>query len=244
MLADILTVIWKEYRELFQQGSWRGIALSLILPVIVFGIMLPVSMGILWVKSPISVFFWAYLPLLRVLAPAADAFAGERERHTLETLLASPMSDLAILLGKVASIVSYAWVMTLIPLLVGLGAVNFVYGQGELLLYPANIAIGGAVLGMLATTLYTSIYTLFSLRAATVKQANEQLGLATTVLVYLPIVLLPVLPPQLLGLFLRPLMKVDAGQLFFMLAGALILLDVGLLWLVSKRFVRSRLILN
>ena len=32
-----------------------------------------------------------------------DAVAGERERHTLETLLASPASDTGIIVGKMAA---------------------------------------------------------------------------------------------------------------------------------------------
>ncbi|MGE5655397.1 MAG: ABC transporter permease [Actinomycetota bacterium] len=244
MLTDIFTIVWKEYRELFQPDSWRGIALSLVLPVIVFGLILPLSIGPFWVKSPISIFFWAYLPLLRVLSPVVDAFAGERERHTLETLLATPISDLAILLGKVGAIVGYAWMMTLIPILAGLAAVNYVYGHGRLLLYPANVAVGGALLSLLAATLYTSIYTLFSLRATTVRQAHEQLGLATTVLVYLPMLLLPLLPQQLMLSLFLPFLKASGGQLFGILVAGLLVLDGILLGLASKRFVRPRLILD
>ncbi|OCR00566.1 hypothetical protein BCD67_11330 [Oscillatoriales cyanobacterium USR001] len=244
MTADILTVIWKEFRELLQRENWRGIAISLVIPVIVFGIMLPLSLGYIWVDSSISVFFWVYLPLMRVLAPAVDAFAGERERHTLETLLATPMSDLAILLGKITSIVCYVWIMTLIPILVALGTINLVYGRGRLLLYPVPVLVSGAVLAILATTFYTSIYTLFALRANTVKQAFEQLGLATTIIVYLPLLLLPVLLPQLPVEWIRALMKTNTTAAFLTVVVVLIILNVGLLWLVSKRFARSRLILD
>lgn len=243
MLADIFTIVWKEYRELWQRDSWRGITLSLVLPVIIFGFMLPLSIGPFWVKSSISMFFWAYLPLLRVLSPVVDAFAGERERQTLETLLATPLSDLAILLGKVAAIVGYAWMMTLIPILAGLASVNSVYGHGRLLLYPAHVALGGGLLSLLSATLYTSIYTLFSLRAATVRQAHEQLGLATTVLVYLPMLLLPLLPQELMLSIFLPLMRASGFQLFLILVLTMATLDV-VLWLASKRFVRSRLILD
>ena len=48
----------------------------------------------------------------------------ERERHTLETLLSTRLSDHTILLGKIGATVSYAWGMTQIVLLIALVPVN------------------------------------------------------------------------------------------------------------------------
>jgi ABC-2 type transport system permease protein len=59
-----------------------------------------------------------------------DAIAGERERHTLETLLASRISDRAILLGKVIVTTGYAWGTALLGLLFGLFVANLSKGQG------------------------------------------------------------------------------------------------------------------
>ena len=41
-----------------------------------------------------------------------DPLPRERERHTLETLLASRLSDRAILLGKIGAAVGFEWVIT------------------------------------------------------------------------------------------------------------------------------------
>lgn len=49
-----------------------------------------------------------------------DAIAGERERHTLETLLASRIGYRAILPGKLIVTVGYAWGMALVGLLLSL----------------------------------------------------------------------------------------------------------------------------
>ncbi len=50
------------------------------------------------------------LPVALAGTVISDVFAGERERGTLETLLATPLSDRALFVGKVLSRVVYAWV--------------------------------------------------------------------------------------------------------------------------------------
>jgi len=77
MIADIWTVIWKEWRELlFQRGSWRAIMLMLLPSVMLFGIILPRSSGRFWLESLLPLGLWGWLPLLPVTAVIADAFAG------------------------------------------------------------------------------------------------------------------------------------------------------------------------
>ena len=68
---------------------------------------------------PASMLVVLYIPFLFIISFIGDAIAGERERHTLETLLASRMPDRAILLGKVIVTVGYAWGMALVGLLLG-----------------------------------------------------------------------------------------------------------------------------
>ena len=67
---------------------------------------------------------WSWVPLMLVAGVVADSFAGERERHTLETLLASRLSDEAILVGKVTAAVGYGWGFTLVMAVVSLVSVN------------------------------------------------------------------------------------------------------------------------
>jgi ABC-type Na+ efflux pump permease subunit len=49
-----------------------------------------------------------------------DSIAGERERQTLETLLASRLPDRAILLGKVAAITLLGWLLLALGALPGI----------------------------------------------------------------------------------------------------------------------------
>ncbi len=245
MITDIWTVIWKEWRELlFQRGSLRATILSWIPLLLVFGIVLPSQIGRFWVESPFTIGLWTWLPTLPVIALIADAFAGERERHTLETLLASPLSELAILLGKVITVVSYGWLMTLVVLLTGLVSVNFVHGNGELLLYPAAILFGGMVLGILTATLAASIGVIVSLRSPTVRQAAQKLAFVSLALTWLPMLGFNLLPSNFQTTFLKSATSVNVTQLFFISVVFLVLLNAGLLSLAMARFKRSRLILD
>ncbi len=244
MITDIWTVIWKEWRELlFQRGNLRGIVLSLLPSVVLFGILLPSQLGSFWVESAISLGFWGWLPMLPVTVVIADAFAGERERHTLETLLASPLSEQAILFGKVGAVVGYAWVLTLIILLVGLVTVNFTHGNG-VLLYPVNIMLGGMVLALLTATLIASIGVIVSLRSATVKQAAQQLAFASIALTWIPLFGFSLLPTALQSSLATSAQGVNTTQLFLTSLVVLTVLDIGLLWVAMVRFKRSRLILD
>lgn len=245
MITDIWTVIWKEWRELlFQRGNLRGIVLSLLPSVVLFGIILPSQIGRFWVESGLSLGFWGWLPMLPVTVVIADAFAGERERHTLETLLASPLSEQAILFGKVGAVVGYAWVLTLIILLAGLVTVNFVHGHGKLLLYPASIMLGGMVLALLTATLIASIGVIVSLRSATVKQAAQQLAFASIALTWIPLFGFGLLPTRLQASLMESASSANNTQLFLISLVVLAVVDVGLLLAAMARFKRSRLILD
>lgn len=245
MIADIWTVIWKEWRELlFQRGSLRTTIMSLLPLLLVFGIFLPSQIGSAWVESPVTIVFWAWLPTLQVLALTADAFAGERERHTLETLLASPLSELAILFGKVITVVSYGWLMTLLVVLTGLIGVNFVHGDGKLLLYPASIFFGGMVLGFLSATLAASIGVIVSLRSPTVRQAAQKLAFVSIGLTWIPIIGFNLLPGRLQNSLLNFAKGADISQIFLLILIVLALVDAGLLSIAMVRFKRSRLILD
>ena len=245
MITDIWTVIWKEWRELlFQRGSLRTTLLSLVPLLLVFSIFLPSQIGSLWVESPLTIGLWGWLPTLQVLALTADAFAGERERHTLETLLASPLSELAILLGKVITVVSYGWLITLLVVLTGLVGVNFFHGDGKLLLYPASILFGGMVIGFLTATLAASIGVIVSLRSPTVRQAAQKLAFVSIALTWIPIIGFNILPSRIQESLLNYAKNADITQVFFVSLVFLALIDLGLLSIALGRFKRSRLILD
>ena len=101
MIDDILTVMWKERKGLLRyQGSRRTTILNLVVLVPTLSIIMPLVAGREWGDSFQVLIAALVLPVLLVGLHIPDSFAGERERHTLETLLSSRLPDQAILFGK------------------------------------------------------------------------------------------------------------------------------------------------
>ncbi len=249
MIADLWTIAWKEWKEfLFSRGSLRGGMMRLLVLALVFGVFLPVQTGRAWVESPIVLAYWTWVPLVLVTNVVADAFAGERERHTLETLLASRMPDRPILLGKVIAAVVYGWAVTMASLLLGLMAVNVVHGHGQVLLYPPLVALGGTSLSLLMAGLAASAGVLVSLRSPTVRQAAQTLSMATMFLVFVPIIGVNMLRQALPAASLAQLeLALQNANWTLALLGAMAVLaaaDACLLALAMRRFRRARLILD
>lgn len=188
MMQDVLTVAWKEWRELFaREGRLGGGRANFVLMLLAFGVLAPWQFGAAWVTSPLTLLYWGWVPLLLLSHVVVDAFAGERERHTLETLLASRLPDAAILLGKVAAAVGYALLVTGAGLLLGAITVNLRRTGDALVLYPASMIAGSLVATALGATLIAALGVLVSLRAATVRQAGQMMGLAVLAVAFGPV---------------------------------------------------------
>jgi ABC-2 type transport system permease protein len=244
MISDIWTITKKEMKELLtQRGRFRGGGLGMLFFMGVFGIVMPLQAGKAWVESPIVLAYWAWVPFLLVSSVIADAFAGERERHTLETLLASRLPDRAILFGKIGSGILYGWGLTLLCMLLSLATVNVVHGQDGLLLFPAGIAAGAVGLSFLLSFFAASLGALISLRASSVRQAQQTMSIGVYV-VLIPLLLLPVLPQSLRTALEGMARGVDSAAILLILIGLLVLADLALLGLSMARFKRARLILD
>ena len=245
MIGDVFTVLWKEFKEiLLQRGGWRSGWMNVLVSVGVFGVFLPLQAGRDWVENPLLLLVWMWVPLFLVTSVVADSFAGERERHTLETLLASRLSDRAILLGKVGASVLYGWGLTMAMLLVGLVTVNVAHRGGGLLLYPAGVAAGTVVMVLLVSGLVACLGVIISLRANSVRQAVQVMSLAMMVLFLVPTFGLQALPrPTQLAIieFARGL---DLRTGFWIAGAAILALDAILLAWALGRFRRARLILD
>ncbi|MAG37307.1 MAG: ABC-2 type transporter, partial [Dehalococcoidia bacterium] len=178
-------------------------------------------------------------------------FAGERERHTLETLLASRLPDRAILFGKLGVPVLDAIGATLVVHLVSLTALNVVHWDGTLMLYTPTIALINLGVSFLLAMLAACLGVIFSLRAATAKQAAQNLMIALLsplVLFFVGITLLgTVLPAAWRAAFERFFAEVvvtaDLTQVLLVVIVVLTAIDVMLLWAALARFQRARLIL-
>ena len=236
-MSDIRTMMWKESKDLLFQGGWR----SLIRPLIVIGVIgiyLPLQLGFQWVAlTPLSMLLLLWIPFFLIISFIGDSIAGERERHTLETLLASRMPDWAILLGKIIAIVLYAWGMGILSLLLGLVLVNLLRTQGNWMFYPLNLFVDAIVLILLASVLAASAGVLISMKVATVRQAQQILSVGTIVLVFGIIFILQALPANFVS-------SLTYQQFLFLVMAFFVVLDAILLGLSLMSFQRSRLILS
>lgn len=246
MIADIMTVMWKEIRELsLQRSGLRGGRVGLLVLIAVFGILLPLQSGREWLTAPTTILLWAWVPFILVNSVVADSFAGERERHTLETLLASRLSDRAILIGKICSAIVYGWGITLIGVVVALVTINIAHGAGELLFFPPLNGIAIFTLSFLIAWLAAGLGVLVSLRATSVRQAQQTLSLAFLFLL-VPLLILPLFPEntQVQATVVNALQSLDYQTIGIIAAAILLVLDLLLLGVALRRFNRARLILN
>jgi ABC-2 type transport system permease protein len=242
MIADVRAMIWKEFHEL-RQGGGRGKYAPFIL-VLIYGVFFPLQTGRSWVDSYQMIGFGLGVSVFMVLSVVADSIAGERERHTLETLLASRLSDRSILVGKIGAVVLYGWGLTIVSLIAGLIVVNLSVGGGHLLLYPTGRAVATVVLTFLLSVLATGIGVLVSLRSSTVRQAQQVLTIGWVVLIFLMVFGVQLMSPSTR---LRLEHRLSTAQLATVVVIAVLvlgLLDVIVLALNAARFQRSRLILD
>lgn len=244
-MADVLTVAWKEWRELLQiGGSHRGGRFSLVILVLVFGVFLPFQSGAEWVESPATVFYWGWVPLMLVGGAVADSFAGERERHTLETLLASRLPDRAILLGKMAAAIAYGWGLVIVMLVLSLVTVNLSARTGPLLMFPWRFAVGAPLLAFLGAGLAATAGVLVSLRAQTVRQAAQTLNVGVLLLVFIPVLGMQALPEAWRAQIGAWTMTTGVDGLLWVSAAVLAALDLAFLAGAFARFRRARLVLD
>jgi ABC-2 type transport system permease protein len=253
VFADAWIVALKEWREVLVRGmGLRGSIGFFGLILAVFGIAIPARAGMGWVDNPWYALVFAWLPLMLVMAVVADSFAGERERHTLETLLASRLSDSAILLGKVGAAVAFAYGMLLLVSVLSLLTVNVFIMRWEMFRYPllwsAGTTFGVVCLGLLVTVLSATIGVMVSLRSETVRQANLRLSMG--LILFFPVLsfclagIWTALPGQTQLTILDAVQTWRAPAVLATIAVTMAAMDAALLWLASRLFVRSRLILD
>ncbi len=245
MIADVVTIAWKDLREvLLQAGTLRRSLRGLVFSFLIFGVFLPLQIGPDLVREPAAILPFAWVPLLLASGMVADGIAGERERRTLETLLASRLSDRAILLGKVVAAIAYGWGFMLVSAAVGLVTVNVANaGQGILLYSPVALALLG-VFGLLGAGLVASGGALVALRAPTVRQAAQNMNLAIFAVILVPVLALQVLPVDVRRQALTALNGLDWLTIGVGAAAILAAADLLLLGAAMARFQRARLILD
>lgn len=248
--GSTMAVLSKELREQYLRSGrpafsfWSQVAFDVIVGVgIPFFVLMflratrgPLDTGLFLAMAVLfGVGIVAFIGLFSPMAVILDSIAGERERHTLETLLGTPVSDWAILWGKMLPI----YIAALVHVFVTSFALAV---TATVLVGPVGLVAGLLVLAIglpaaaLTSTLYTGIGLLISMRAPTVKQGQQWLMYAS----------LPLMVPFMLsGFFMRSLGNASPQLLQwtpFVLGGTLLAVDILLLAWVHVAFRRDRLI--
>jgi ABC-2 type transport system permease protein len=124
------------------------------------------------------------LPIFMTLPPVADSFAGERERKTLESLLATRLPDHAIFLGKVMAVTVYALVMTYGAALLSLVTINLADQQPGVFLYRGLLLVMVTLGPLLMSVCVAGIGVFVSLKAKSVRTAMQKLRLGMIVVLF------------------------------------------------------------
>lgn len=243
MVSDFKAVLWKEWREsLLQYGSIRKWLVNMAFIVVVLGIILPLQMGAMVVES-VSMLMWMWMPLLLIINAIADSIAGERERHTLETLLASRLSDRAIVLGKMVVPIVQSWLIVQVSAILAVITVSIASGAGRLVVYPTPVFIAIVIFPLLGGMLIAEIGVFASTHAKTVRQAYQRMAIPLVLMVMIPSMLFLLLPQHIISQLYSPTFAQEQlGMPLLVIFTALFVLDMLVLMAVFKRFGRSRLI--
>jgi ABC-2 type transport system permease protein len=171
------------------------------------------------------------IPLMVASVVAADSFAGEKERKTLEALIYTPTTDLELFVGKVLSAMIPAMLVTLVGfLLYALTANIAAWPTMGQIFFPNTawiilvlwVAPGTAATGLGATVLVSSKVNSF-------QEANQIAGI-----IVLPILALVI--GQISGVMYFSILLTILLGLFFWVAG------IVLLYLGVRTFRRSEIL--
>jgi len=246
MHTDFMTVFWKEWKEiLLQRSAGGGGARQPLIFIALLGIFVPWRMGPQRFFNPAQLLVFTFLSAIVVTAVIADAFAGERERHTLETLLASRMSDRAILFGKIAAAIAYGWMIAIACAVVGTITVNVSHREDGFMFYRDTASWIILLIGppLVAGAVATG-GVLISLRAATVRQAQQTLGIGFMIIVVGMIFGSSSLPADWRAWLGRVLVEWSLTEIVLVAAAGILAVDLALLMAGMARFQRSKLVLD
>lgn len=245
MMHDIGTIIGKDLLEMLSsRGSLKSGIIYLVMLVAIMGVIMPLNAGLDWLNEPLVAVMWAWFPVFLQISVVTDSFAGERERNTLETLLASRLSDQAILLGKISAAVLYGWGISVVANLVAAVTINLATPQASFQFYRLDIYLLLLLVPLLLGWLMASVGVLLSLNAPTARAAYQRLSLVMVAVFILPMLVINFGGETLQAKIAQFLSEFDLTAIAIGSGIILIVLDVALTFVAMRRFQRSRLILE
>lgn len=245
-MSDVGTVFRKEMWESFGNSRARNqMLVSLLVVVALADFGLPFLDRDYEMSLARVLFFGVMFSIMTPLFSTADTVAGERERHTLETLLSSRLSDRSIVLGKLLAVLTLGLVIAAGMILQGLVVVSFLFGRFDLLLqyllFTPAVLLGSVILSIALTC----VGLLVSMRAQTVQGAAQ-----ITSLLAMPVLLLFFVGPAMFG-FIAATRGADGAVpvdpmstiviLLLAFVASVLIIDVVLVVLTVTAFKRHRL---
>ncbi len=183
----MIAIMRKDLREWFSGGATgRYGQYEFLIYIALFGIVFPLFFAYVGSSGakrggglpPVGPLIGAALPIFLLIYAMADAFAGEKERGTFETLLVTPLRSSEIVLGKWFAGLAYAASIMLATTITAsivsrvMGSSTIAFGQLALVMAIA-LTLGG---------LLGAIEIIIALRAPTVKAAVFALNITFVVL--------------------------------------------------------------
>lgn len=207
MVRDVLTVIQKEMWEYWQmRGSkapWKGHLFAIIL----FSIW-PAMSGPMLMNSPWCSLMWAWIVTIMTMPYVADSFAGERERHTMDTLLSSRLSDRAIVVGKLLSASLCSWVTGMASLPLSVLLANAFSRNHAVHLHP-TVWFTAPILALSLAFMVAGYTSILVVKAVTVKQATQTASYGSIFMIIIPVLAMRFVPQHTLQQFMASLGKLQ-----------------------------------
>jgi ABC-2 type transport system permease protein len=152
VIRETIIVIRKELAEI--GGDWHSLYGALVQAGIILvtcGVIVPSDKPAVWLQPAQLILLYAAFPGIVAATFSADAFAGERERKTLETLLATPISEAAVFVGKIITSVVLAAMASCLAVVAGLISATIVAGK------PPPVAVADVALLLAAAVAFASV---------------------------------------------------------------------------------------
>ena len=243
-MQDFYTVVWKEWREALQVGFRSGRISGpsvYLLTMVVAGLAMSVPTGADFPHSWRAVYVAMVTSAFSVAAIISESIAGERERHTLETLLASRLSDRSIVLGKLAAAVAHGAMNTGVILATGVIATVARFGVDSLSGGISPVLVG-ALLGPLAGLLIGAAGIFISMRAPTVKSSQQALMVLLMLMALGPLFGARFVDAETMEAVVRRVAGLDPIEAALYGALLLAVLDAALVLAALRRFRRPKLL--
>lgn len=182
-IRKIAVLVKKELWESFgDRSSRRGGVIQAAVLVVGLGFLTPRVDVEGWLAgAPTSIAFFAFIPGVAAASMAADAFAGERERRTLETLLATPVSEAVLLAGKALASIVFGSAVGSLGLVVATTTIRAASGVPFL---PSLTQILGALGATLASSSAMAAAAIVVSMLVPVARATQQIISVGTMFVY------------------------------------------------------------